>query len=194
MPNNIAQMVADYRAWWERYSDVPYGYCWCGCGQQTRPAKWTELKVRGEPVRWVTGHHTRKYPLAYKVEDRGYKSPCWIWQLGSLNGYGKVTRNGKQMGAHRAYYEEYIGPIPAGMQIDHLCRVPSCVNPEHLEAVTQAENGRRGANTKLTADQVREIRRLHREQRFTHPQLARLFDVGPTHISSIVNYRYWKDV
>lgn len=76
----------------------------------------------------------------YIVEDRGYTSPCWIWQ-GSINpdGYGK--RSGKY--AHRIMYEKHIGAIPIGLQIDHLCRITSCVNPAHLEAVTHTENIRR---------------------------------------------------
>ena len=47
--------------------------------------------------------------------------------------------------AHRAIYEEMVGPIPDGLVLDHLCSVRNCVNPEHLEPVTQAENARRGA-------------------------------------------------
>ena len=66
-------------------------------------------------------------------EDRGYLSSCWIWRL-RLNPYGYAT--GRAKFAHRLAYEEWVGPIPAGFEIDHLCRVKSCVNPDHLEAVT----------------------------------------------------------
>ncbi len=67
-------------------------------------------------------------------------SGCWFW-LGALSrGYGSL----KNARAHRVAYEMTIGPIPEGLVIDHLCRVTSCVNPDHLEAVTQAENVRRG--------------------------------------------------
>jgi hypothetical protein len=57
------------------------------------------------------------------------------------------------------YYEHHVGPIPDGLVIDHLCRVHNCVNPEHLEPVTPAENTRRGHLAKLTHDQVQEILR-----------------------------------
>jgi hypothetical protein len=71
-------------------------------------------------------------------------SGCWIWQ-GYLNvhGYGFKTHGGRKMGAHRAYYLLYRGPVPAGLIIDHLCGNPSCVNPSHLEPVTAKENARR---------------------------------------------------
>ena len=74
---------------------------------------------------------------------------CWNWLLKrDKDGYGwvKVTPqpgNQTTVPAHRYAYEQFVGPIPAGLHIDHLCRNPSCVNPEHLEPVTQAENNRR---------------------------------------------------
>lgn len=74
---------------------------------------------------------------------------CWIWR-GSIGsgGYGRVTRSRKRLSAHRVAYELIKGPIPEGLVIDHLCRVRSCVNPDHLEAVTHGENIRRGETGK----------------------------------------------
>lgn len=72
---------------------------------------------------------------------------CWIWHgRVSTNGYGQAptgVRGGRRP-AHRMVYEFHVGPIPAGLELDHLCRTPLCVNPEHLEPVTHAENVRRG--------------------------------------------------
>ena len=71
---------------------------------------------------------------------------CWLWTAGLANGgYGAFNiARGVTVKAHRFAYESLVGPIPAGMQIDHLCRVRRCVNPEHLEPVTQLVNIKRG--------------------------------------------------
>ena len=76
----------------------------------------------------------------YKINEKG----CWIWQ-GAIgrHGYGQVRWNNKSTVAHRATYEIYKGKIPKGLIIDHLCSVKSCVNPDHLEAVTLSENSQR---------------------------------------------------
>ena len=78
---------------------------------------------------------------------------CWIWLGGkTTNGYGTVRYKGKTNYIHRLVYTLVKGPIPIGLQIDHLCRVRLCCNPDHLEAVTQRENLLRG-NT-ITAKNV----------------------------------------
>lgn len=75
-------------------------------------------------------------------------SGCWHWN-GGLNscGYGLAFYAGRSLGAHRMAWELFRGPIPAGLEIDHLCRVPRCVNPLHLEPVTHRENMRRNPDT-----------------------------------------------
>jgi hypothetical protein len=71
---------------------------------------------------------------------------CWIWHAGSITPRGYAMFGGpgaRSMGAHRWAYVAANGPIPEGLEVDHLCNVPLCINPSHLEAVTPAENMRR---------------------------------------------------
>lgn len=68
---------------------------------------------------------------------------CWIWTGSQNGGYGQVKVDGRTRYTHRHFYELLIGPIPEGLQIDHLCKQTTCCNPEHLEPVTPAENNRR---------------------------------------------------
>jgi len=70
---------------------------------------------------------------------------CFLW-TGTMSpkGYGRVWFGGRMGAAHRVAYELVIGAIPSGLQLDHLCRVRCCVNPAHLEPVTNQENIRRG--------------------------------------------------
>lgn len=71
-------------------------------------------------------------------------SGCWLWTGAVKKGYGQYGREG---GAHRVAYRHFCGPIPEGLEIDHLCRQQRCVNPNHLEPVTHLENMRRYAAT-----------------------------------------------
>ena len=70
--------------------------------------------------------------------------PCWLWTAYCRDGrYPWMHYEGRPLAAYRVAYILFIGPIPEGLHLDHLCRVPSCVNPAHLEPVTQQENNRR---------------------------------------------------
>lgn len=80
-------------------------------------------------------------------------TPCWIWTAAThkKTGYGSFGwgRRSYSIQAHRASYRLHVGEIPEKLQIDHLCRVRNCVNPLHLDAVTCAENLRRGIGQKI---------------------------------------------
>jgi hypothetical protein len=79
------------------------------------------------------------------AEDRGYETPCWIWQRAKLpRGYGVAKVGGQIRRAHCVAYEVSVGPIPDGLELDHLCRVTACINPTHLEAVSHEVNCLRG--------------------------------------------------
>src|SRR3990167_5527343 len=137
---------------------INYGECHCGCGEKTKIAPRSQTDIgweKGKPIRYRCGHSTRLSPLEYIIDSAG----CWIWQRSKdRGGYGKVNVKGKILRAHRIYYEKHKGIIPKGLQIDHLCRVPACVNPDHLEPVTGTENYRRGKSTKITMEIATMIR------------------------------------
>lgn len=78
---------------------------------------------------------------------------CWEWTAQrSPKGYGRFQVGNTNCLAHRVVYEAVVGPIPEGLELDHLCRNRGCVNPDHLEPVTHAENMRRGvAGERLAA-------------------------------------------
>lgn len=89
----------------------------------------------------MRGSVQERFEAKYVVDPSG----CWLWTAyRDPNGYGSFTVKGIHIPAHRVSYELYVGPIPKGLHMDHLCRNPPCVNPSHLEPVTRRENIARG--------------------------------------------------
>jgi hypothetical protein len=96
----------------------------------------------------------RNGPVPIHAPELG---PCWMWN-GHITrvGYGAISkgqlttsRSYEMAPAHRVSYEVHVGPIPKGLEIDHLCRVRACVNPAHLEAVTHSVNVSRGTSGRV---------------------------------------------
>jgi hypothetical protein len=129
------------------------GICACGCGNATAVATRTRLQrgqIAGQPLKYLLGHNSRVLPpLSQRFEQRVDKASdgCWNW-TGSRTSDRVYPRfcvaKTSYVLAHRWAYEQYVGPIPAGLTIDHLCRNTLCVNPDHLEPVSNVENIMRG--------------------------------------------------
>lgn len=85
---------------------------------------------------------------------------CWVWTgTISMNGYGMLGvggRKGKKLYAHRVSYNLFVGEVPEGLDLDHLCRNRRCVNPDHLEPVTRGENTRRGDLPKILKQRAKD--------------------------------------
>lgn len=143
--------------------------------------------------------HLRRLKLYGNVSFRQPQKPdyiidnetaCWLWQKSiDHKGYGKKTissgPNKKTHMAHRYYYEKNISPISEGLTLDHLCLAKSCVNPSHLEPVTNLENQWRAA--KLNKEKVRFIRKSI----LRNVDLAKKYNVTPANIHHIKNNKTW---
>lgn len=121
-----------------------------GCEKPVNGRGWCKMHY----TRWLRGTAVERPSLT--VEQRFWQGVrksdyCWEWSgARSSGGYGRVPSGGRDaLYAHRFAYELLVGPIPEGLQIDHLCRNRACCNPIHLEPVTPAENVRRGAAGRL---------------------------------------------
>lgn len=98
------------------------------------------------------------------VRERATVQPsgCWLWKGAPISGgYGGVMVEGRRYVAHRLSYEAFVGAIPEGLQLDHLCRKRQCVNPAHLEPVTAFENIVRAKSFLVAPGSDRYCRRGH---------------------------------
>jgi hypothetical protein len=96
----------------------------------------------------MTGRELSRFQSRVDPEPN---SGCWIWVGGrTKKGYGRIQVDWKRKEAHVVSYKHFVGAIPPGLQLDHLCRLPCCVNPGHLEAVTCRVNLLRGATVAAT--------------------------------------------
>lgn len=148
-----------------------------------------------------------------KVALSADANSCWEWQgARKPTGYGNVRIGGKYLLAHRVAYRLAHGEIPDGMQVCHICDNPPCCNPRHLMLGNPASNycdslikgrsklhkikavGEKNAKAKLTADQVRTIRKLYQEKSANQYELAEQFGVSQPAIGAIVRNETWRHV
>jgi hypothetical protein len=153
--------------------------CECGCGER--------VKKRGYRFA-ANGHQHRTSAVAYIVDP---VTDCWIWQRATKSfGYGDMRHNGRNRPAHVVFYEEKYGPVPPGMELDHVvCNTPPCCNPDHVKPVTHAENTRRGARAKLTPEIRAAIRAL--DGTMSRRAIGRRFGVHHQTISDFLDGSTW---
>ena len=145
---------------------------------------------------------TEKFWLRVETSPAG----CWLW-TGTMNyaGYGVMKTAGVQVRIHRFAYELLVGPIPEGLEACHTCDVRHCARPEHLFLGTTQDNtadrvakgrsvqGERQHSARLTAEQVRQARRL-RASGLTQAAIAQRFGVGRSTIVAVTTGKSWKGI
>lgn len=132
---------------------------------------------------------------------------CWLWSKKSTfpRGYGSAWHKNKQWRAHRLSYEAFVGPIPEGYVVMHLCNNTACVNPEHLQVGTQSENvqyaytcgradrsGEHHHMHKLVEDDVLFIR-YAASCGYRYNELATVLGVTPSTVEDVAHNRTWRN-
>lgn len=127
--------------------EIPSDKCQCGCGQSPGIATTNHPcrgVMKGDQIKYMPGHAIRGRGgcLAHLDRSAG-PDACWPWTGRQYGGRGKIAQGGRRVFAYRFVYELLVGPIPEGLQLDHLCFNPICCNPAHLEPVTASVNTKR---------------------------------------------------
>lgn len=188
-------------------TEIPYGYCHCGCGGLTKIANWTTGKtgaVKGQPNKYRSGHRPL-VPLAERFRKLvNMTDGCWEW-LSTKNrqGYGRmcVTRH-KKVFAHRLSWQIHTGKDPGDLCVLHKCDNPGCVNPDHLflgtkydnahDMVSKGRHARCRGSAKLTEKDVLEIRAV--KPFYTYNELAPMYGVSSQTVKAVCIRKYWRSI
>lgn len=155
------------------------------------------------------GEHNSNYkPLIERFFSKVDKNVglCWLW-TGALDswGYGNIRIEGKNQKASRVSYRMHKGDIPAGKLVLHTCDRPACVNPDHLWLGTNTDNmqdmvkkgrnscksGENNKNSRLSKEDVEEIRKMYTTGLYTKEKLGILFSISGTHAGRIILGKAW---
>lgn len=184
----------------------------CRCSADTiwRWLKRHEIKIK-DKITAVKGHQQKHRPLIarfWEKVDKNISYDCWIW-TGAKHpkGYGHIGINGNNHRVHRVSWELHHGrKIPIGMCVCHKCDNPSCVNPDHLFLGTHKDNaqdrnvknrhvkGEQIKFSRLTEEQVIEIKSIYTGKWGEQTKLAIEYNVGTSTISNIINGKAWKHI
>lgn len=187
--------------------------CVCRVKPVSRHDARTCSRACGAVLSSATRHVPPEERFWAKVDRSGGREACWPWRASrKAKGYGSFRLNGVVVQASRAAYEFTHGPLPAGMQALHRCDNPPCCNPDHLFPGTNADNvqdkvfkgrqaggaktailGERHGMAKLTAEDVREIRRMVAAGALQREAAAR-FGIRDNTVSKIVARKSWGHV
>jgi hypothetical protein len=140
-------------------------------------------------MKFMPRYDPHEYNETPAPQHAAHLGPCWVWRKQLVGGrYGRKWVKGRGVLAHVWYYEQAKGPIPVGLEIDHLCRVKQCVNPAHLEAVTRTVNRQR--RSVISEEGVRHVRRSG----MTATEAAKHLGISVTAASWIVRRLTWKGI
>lgn len=156
------------------------------------PVKELELKfnvTNGLIYQYRSGNYgVLAKPLKEQFEsDTVKENGCWVWQKGETIHSGATKST-----LLKAAYTTLVGPVPEGHVVSTTCKNPKCVNPEHLYSCKRGST-LKNPNTKLTEDDVREMRKLHEEGK-TLGELVRAFGLTYASVSAIVKRKSWSHV
>jgi hypothetical protein len=167
-----------------------------GCGEPTNLIRKTNSKcgyVKGEYYPYKHGHRLAELKSKEVKWAVNEETGCWEWLLYiNDDGYGEIRVGSRSSyPAHRYVYELCKGPIPEGLPLDHTCVNRKCVNPAHLEPVTNAVNAARTFERgrvarKLTALELFQIRELYASGEWAQVMLAARFNIHQSHVSRII--------